>query len=206
MTEPLQIRPHRAPRATGDRRGLKLGRSSSDARKRQDRMHDADQKAQEATLRATHSHPPRPAPIVLVAPPAAAGAAGLATALRDHCRELAAITRLAIHVDTRPVPRLAAERERALLSVVRDVIDQALRSPGTQRIDVGLSASADTVLVLVENRGGDTSRVNHPAGGLGLPNVRAQAAAFGGTVDLLAAHAGGYRVAVTCPVEVEVVV
>ncbi len=133
-----------------------------------------------------------------------AGGAGLATALRDHCRELAAITRPAIHVEAQPVPPLAPERERALFAIARDIVDQALRSPGTQRIDVGLGASADTVLVLIENRGGNTSQINHPAGGLGLPNLRAQAATIGATVDLLGVHADGYRVAVTCPVDVEV--
>lgn len=135
---------------------------------------------------------------------ATAGAVGLAGALRDHCRDLAAITRPAIHVDAQPVPRLGAGRERALFALVRDVVDQALRSPGTERIDAGLSASADTVLVLVENRGGDTSRLNHPAGGLGLPYLRSQATALGATVDLFAGAGSGYRVAVTCPIEVEV--
>ncbi|MDP8927431.1 MAG: hypothetical protein M3O70_02340 [Actinomycetota bacterium] len=135
---------------------------------------------------------------------ATGGGVGLPTALRDHCRNLATITRPAIHVDAQPVPRLGADRERALFAVVRDVVDQALRSRGTERIEVDVSASADTVLVLVTNRGGDTSRVNHPAGGLGLPHLRAQAARLGATVDLLAAQGVGYRVAVSCPVEVEV--
>lgn len=132
------------------------------------------------------------------------GPMDLATALHDHCRELAALRRPGIHVDAQPVPRLTPDRERALFAVVRGLIDLAQRSPGTERIYVMLSASVDTVLILIDNQGGDTSRINHPAGGLGLPNLRVQAAAFGATIDLLAGRRSGYRVAVTCPVEVEV--
>ncbi len=131
-------------------------------------------------------------------------AAALASTIRDHCRDLAVNSRPPINFEAQPVPGLDRDRERVLFAVVRDVVDQALRSPGTRRIDVVLSGSADAVLVLVINRGGDTSRVNHPAGGLGLPNIRARAAALAANVDLLAARGSGYQVTVTCPLEVEV--
>jgi two-component system sensor histidine kinase DesK len=93
---------------------------------------------------------------------------------------------------------LSPETDETLAWVLREAVTNVVRHSGATRCHVRTHHDGDTVLLEVvdEGKGAPTDGSN----GSGLTGLRERVAAVGGTLDVGAAHAGGFELVARVPV------
>jgi signal transduction histidine kinase len=95
-----------------------------------------------------------------------------------------------------PSVRLAADRRRHLLLVLKEALHNAARHSGARRVAVRVEAPRDAIRVEVSDDGVGFDPADPPASasGRGLASLRARAAALGGRLELLSKPGAGTTV------------
>ena len=100
----------------------------------------------------------------------------------------------------RPVP---AEVDRAAYRIVQEALTNVRRHAGGAATTVTVGYTPAGLDLCVENAPGEADPSVPPGAGIGVPGMRARAAALGGTLEARPAASGGYRVVAHLPVPEE---
>lgn len=125
---------------------------------------------------------------------------GLAKALEDLCDSVRVNGRLEVELNLFGLEqRLQRSLEIAVYRMVQELVGNVLKHAKARELSISVTRGPGRLSVIVSDDGAgfDPQRV---AGGIGLANVRARAAAIGGTVRVDSAPGRGTTVSVEAPV------
>jgi signal transduction histidine kinase len=102
------------------------------------------------------------------------------------------------------LPPLSGEAELALFRALQEALSNVLRHADAHSVDIGISISADGILLQVSDDGrglppGATAEALELDGHMGLAGMRERITALGGTVRLRAQHGAGALLEVLVP-------
>ena len=128
---------------------------------------------------------------------------GLPAAVEWQADDFARRTGIACHAST-PGDEFALDRERAtaLFRILQESLTNIARHAQATQIDIHLAQSGEAVALTVRDngRGISAAQLADPRS-IGLAGMRERAQAFGGSVEIASAGAGGTVVAVRLPLE-----
>lgn len=126
---------------------------------------------------------------------------GLSTALKSISNQLdnmEGLTSVA-HIDT-DLPPMDKKKELAIYRIVQEGVNNAIKHADASQIDIYLTEEVGQVIAKVIDNGTGISEDKKDAAGLGLKNMRARAAAFGGSVNLDSGSNPGTAVLLNLPI------
>ncbi len=126
-------------------------------------------------------------------------AVGLDAALRQELRSFRRRTGLEVVESLLPVEGLDRRAATALFRIGQEALTNVARHAGARRVEVGLSASDDRVILAIADDGRGLPAGEPDPGRLGLLGMRERAAELGGTVTVAPASRGGTCVTATLP-------
>ena len=109
-------------------------------------------------------------------------------------------SRLVRNVDPDAAATIAPERAPDIVNIVREAISNSVRHGRARTITVHARCDGGTVVLAVQDDGVGFDSASVGAGGHGLGNMQARAAAHGGAVQVVSAAGKGTRVLLTLPV------
>lgn len=125
---------------------------------------------------------------------------GLAKALEDLCDSLRLQGRLDVELSLYGLEqRLPRALEIAVYRMVQELVGNVLKHARARELSIGVTRGPGRLSVIVSDDGAGFDP-QHAEGGIGLANVRARAAAIGGTLHVDSAPGRGTTVSVECPV------
>ena len=127
--------------------------------------------------------------------------AGLVASLRKQCEALGFRTGAKVEFEPGALPdNLEVEpgAQEALFRVAQEALANVARHARAARVRVVLSTTQRQMKLTIEDDGAGFD-IAQPARGMGLANIEARAAEFGGTFDLSSTSGGGTRVEVAVP-------
>lgn len=95
---------------------------------------------------------------------------------------------------------ISAEHASELVNIVREAVSNSIRHGGAQRITLRAAHDAGALALAIADDGAGFAVGESRSGGHGLANMRARAAALGGTLHVESAPGKGTRVLLTLPV------
>jgi signal transduction histidine kinase len=124
---------------------------------------------------------------------------GLDAALRQELRSFRRRTGLEVVESLLPVEGLDRRAATALFRIAQEALTNVARHAGARRVEVGLSASGDRVILTIADDGHGFAEGEPGPGRLGLLGMRERATELGGYVTVGPAPSGGTRVLATLP-------